>query len=102
MILYQSAALLMLAACSLTVDAFAPSISKHESISSASSTTITDLTQVGSLTVPQIGCGTIAWSTDKGEKIVANSIGVAFITCAHSYNHIFASHPHQRISPIHH
>mmetsp|Transcript_29637 Transcript_29637/g.62845 ORF Transcript_29637/g.62845 Transcript_29637/m.62845 type:complete len:424 (+) Transcript_29637:169-1440(+) len=64
--LNRSAALLLLAAASLPVDAFVPSTSKHESISSASSTTITDLTQLGTLTVPQIGCGTIAWSTEKG------------------------------------
>ena len=27
-----------------------------------------DTTRVGTLTVPKVGCGTIAWSTDKGEQ----------------------------------
>ena len=32
-----------------------------------SSTAVDDVTRVGSLTVPNVGCGTIAWSSDKGE-----------------------------------
>ena len=32
-----------------------------------------DLTQIGSLTVPSIGCGTIAWSTNKGKQAESES-----------------------------
>jgi len=61
--LYRSAALLLLAGGSSTSDAFVPSATSA-SPSKPSSIITTDSTEVGSLTVPSIGCGTIAWSTD--------------------------------------
>jgi pyridoxine 4-dehydrogenase len=52
----QSNLLLFLAFGATTTDAF--------STSTFSAPSSTDVTQVGSLAVPSIGCGTIAWSTD--------------------------------------
>eukprot|EP00584_Thalassiosira_punctigera_P013515 CAMPEP_0172567826 /NCGR_PEP_ID=MMETSP1067-20121228/117378_1 /TAXON_ID=265564 ORGANISM="Thalassiosira punctigera, Strain Tpunct2005C2" /NCGR_SAMPLE_ID=MMETSP1067 /ASSEMBLY_ACC=CAM_ASM_000444 /LENGTH=412 /DNA_ID=CAMNT_0013359265 /DNA_START=73 /DNA_END=1307 /DNA_ORIENTATION=- len=43
---------------SVTVDAYAPAVSKPPEL--------LDFSPLGSLTVPNVGCGTIAWSTDKG------------------------------------
>lgn len=60
--LYRSAALLLLGGGSSTADAFVPSATSAPP--SKPSSIITDSTEVGSLTVPSIGCGTIAWSTD--------------------------------------
>ncbi|KAK1743705.1 pyridoxal reductase [Skeletonema marinoi] len=54
--IYQSTSLLLLA-FGATADAFSTTSNAPSS---------TDVTQVGSLTVPTIGCGTIAWSTDFG------------------------------------
>mmetsp|Transcript_21080 Transcript_21080/g.38105 ORF Transcript_21080/g.38105 Transcript_21080/m.38105 type:complete len:417 (-) Transcript_21080:80-1330(-) len=58
---YQISALLLSAAGTFTAHAFAPATPR----SPAAVATITDLTKIGSLTVPLIGCGTIAWTSDK-------------------------------------
>lgn len=66
--LYRIAALLLLAAGPHAADGYAPSVPvtlPSTRINKYSTAAITDLTQVGSLTVPNIGCGTIAWSSDK-------------------------------------
>jgi len=62
--------ILLLVAGSSVALAFAPA-TPHGPTASA----ITDLTQIGSLTVPTIGCGTIAWSTDVAdlEELVSNA-----------------------------
>ena len=72
---YQTSALLLLAAGSFTAHAYAPA-SPRSPVATAK---ITDLTKVGSLTVPLIGCGTIAWTSDKGEKKTPSTF--AFIIC---------------------
>lgn len=56
--IYQSTSLLLLAFGS--ADAFSTATNAPSSVA--------DVTQVGSLTVPTIGCGTIAWSTDFGSQ----------------------------------
>lgn len=53
--IYSKSTYLLFLAFGATADAFF-----------TSNTPSTDVTQVGSLTVPTIGCGTIAWSTDFG------------------------------------
>ena len=62
--------ILLLVTGSSVALAFAPA-TPHGPTASA----ITDLTQIGSLTVPTIGCGTIAWSTDVAdlEELVSNA-----------------------------
>jgi len=42
--------------------------SSSSSSSPFSSAADADTTRVGTLTVPKVGCGTIAWSSDKGER----------------------------------
>ena len=54
----------------VVVDAFAPPTSSTATTTSSSYCSTTkvvpsDLTNVGTLTVPHVGCGTIAWSADK-------------------------------------
>ena len=68
-------AIIVAASTLLVVDAFAPSTSTTTSTSSsycsakgtAASAAVepTDLTSLGTLSVPHVGCGTIAWSADK-------------------------------------
>ena len=69
------AIILVAASILLVVDAFAPSTSTTTSTSpsycsakgTAASAAVesTDLTSLGTLSVPRVGCGTIAWSADK-------------------------------------
>lgn len=51
------------------VDAYAPAVAtapkRTDLFSKPPSKKNTDLTKVGTLTVPNVGCGTIAWSSDK-------------------------------------
>lgn len=53
--------LLLLAFWCTATDAFSTSVSNAPASQAAN----TDVTTIGSLTVPSIGCGTIAWSTNK-------------------------------------
>lgn len=61
---YHRAAATLLTAGAFTVHAFAPGALLNGLVTNTAP--ISDWTQVGSLTVPSVGCGTIAWSTDKG------------------------------------
>ena len=82
MLLYKNAALLLLTTfpSHFTADAFAPVAPMAPMAPVAPAplkrSEILNSSPVGSLTVPNIGCGTIAWSTDKGEKPMANNIRI--------------------------
>ncbi len=84
---HQSAALLFLVAdiggTSYLAAAFAPSTAPTTVAAATDNVALSlltlpmkeeeDLTQIGSLTVPSIGCGTIAWSTNKGKQAESES-----------------------------
>ncbi|KAL9182701.1 hypothetical protein ACHAXT_013353 [Thalassiosira profunda] len=82
----------LLLALASAADAFAPA-AHRQPLSPAAASATTDTTEVGSLTVPSVGCGTIAWSSDDGrpgpelEELVstARARGGAFFDTGERY-----------------
>lgn len=70
---HHTALLHLLTASAATVRAFAPAAMPRSDVKGTAD--ISDWTQVGSLTVPSVGCGTIAWSTDKATGRPAPGLG---------------------------
>jgi len=66
--------LLLLTVTTRIVDAYIPAAPEKKSVSNPFETLLkpkvgSGLTRVGSLSVPKVGCGTLAWSVDNGKII---------------------------------